>query len=147
MRASIGSDHAGIETRGSVASMLNDRGYTVEEYGPNEGESADYPDVSHRVAADVASGASSLGVLICGTGQGMAMAANRHPGIRAAVLSDAFTAEMARAHNDANLACFGERVVGTERILEFLVVFLDTEFEGGRHRRRVEKIDRTPSEA
>lgn len=147
MKATIGSDHAGIETRGAVASLLKERGYEVEEYGPVEGESADYPDVSHRVAADVASGAASLGVLVCGTGQGMAMAANRHLGIRAAVLTDTFTAEMARAHNDANLACFGERVIGTSKIIELLGVFLDTEFEGGRHRRRVEKIDRTPSEA
>ena len=126
--------------------LLRERGFEVEEHGPADAESVDYPDISHRVAADVASGAASVGVLICGTGQGMAMAANRHLGIRAAVVTDEFTCKMARAHNDANLACFGERVIGTEKAIELLGVFLDTEFEGGRHRRRVEKIDRTPSE-
>ena len=106
-----------------------------------EGESADYPDLAHEVASKVESGEARFGVLVCGTGQGMAMSANRHPGVRAAVITDAFTAEMARGHNDANVACFGERVVGVEAIAALLAKFLETPFEGGRHARRVGKIE------
>lgn len=139
-RASVGSDHAGIAGRRAAAQLLRERGYEVTELGPAEGESADYPDVAHRVAAQVAAGEATVGVLVCGSGQGMAMAANRHPGVRAAVLGDEETAALARAHNDANIACFGERKIGAERIPAILDVFLDTAFEGGRHSRRVEKI-------
>ena len=139
-RASVGSDHAGIAGRRAAARFLRERGYEVEEIGPAEGESADYPDVAHRVAGRVAAGEASVGVLVCGSGQGMAMAANRHPGVRAAILPDEETAALARAHNDANIACFGERRIGAERVPEILGVFLATPFEGGRHQRRVEKI-------
>jgi ribose 5-phosphate isomerase B len=139
-RASVGSDHAGIAGRRAAAALLRDRGYEVEEFGPAEGESADYPDIAHRVAERVAAGEASVGVLVCGSGQGMAMAANRHPGIRAAILADEETAALARGHNDANIACFGERKVGAERIPALLGVFLATPFEGGRHQRRVAKI-------
>ena len=97
---------------------------------------------SQHVARGVEGGTAEVGVLVCGTGQGMAMSANRHPGVRAAVITDAFTAEMARGHNNANVACFGERVVGVEQITSLLKVFLETEFEGGRHARRVDKIER-----
>lgn len=139
-RASVGSDHAGIAGRRAAARLLRDRGYEVEELGPAEGESADYPDIAHRVAERVAAGEVAVGVLVCGSGQGMAMAANRHPGVRAAILFDEGTATLARSHNDANLAAFGERQVGAERIPAILDVFLDTPFEGGRHARRVAKI-------
>jgi ribose 5-phosphate isomerase B len=140
-RASVGSDHAGIAGRQAAVRTLRAHGYDVEELGPAEGESADYPDLAHRVATQVASGEASVGVLVCGTGQGMAMSANKHAGVRAAVITDEFTAKMSRAHNDANVACFGERVIGTDRIEELLAAFLETDFEGGRHERRVEKIE------
>ncbi|MGA1201665.1 MAG: ribose 5-phosphate isomerase B [Planctomycetota bacterium] len=139
--AIVGSDHAGIEGRRTAASILRDHGFEVTEVGPSEGESADYPDLAHEVASRVESGAARFGVLVCGTGQGMAMAANRHSGVRAAVIADAFTAEMSRAHNDANIACFGERVIGIQGIEALLEVFLRTDFEGGRHERRVGKIE------
>ena len=140
--AIVGSDHAGIAGRQAAAEVLRSAGYTVTEVGPTEGESADYPDLAHEVARGVEGGTAEVGVLVCGTGQGMAMSANRHPGVRAAVITDAFTAEMARGHNNANVACFGERVVGVEQITALLKVFLETEFEGGRHARRVDKIER-----
>ena len=140
-RAVVGSDHAGIAGRKRAAEVLAAHGFTVIELGPEEGESAGYPDLAHQVANQVESGEATRGVLVCGTGQGMAMAANRHVGVRAAVITDAFTAEMARGHNNANVACFGERVVGVDQIATLLAKFLETEFEGGRHARRVEKIE------
>jgi len=145
--AAIGSDHAGIDGRAAAIVVLEQHGFTVEEFGPNQGESADYPDLAHQVAQRVESGEVDFGVLVCGTGQGMAMAANRHLGVRAAVITDAFTAEMARAHNNANVACFGERVIGIEGISALLPIFLDTSFEGGRHGRRVDKIESDGREA
>ncbi|OUU20117.1 MAG: ribose 5-phosphate isomerase B [Planctomycetia bacterium TMED53] len=145
MRAMIGSDHAGIDGRNAVAAVLADRGWEIQHLGPsNVDEKTDYPDVAHDVAAGVTSGDAEIGILVCGTGQGMAMTANKYCGIRAAVITDAFTAEMARGHNDANVACFGERVLGADKITELLGVFLDTPFEGGRHGDRVNKIDRVP---
>lgn len=117
------------------------RGLEVIDLGPPNSESVDYPDYAHLVAEAIASGKADVGVLVCGTGQGMAMAANRHPHVRAAVITDEVTAELARAHNDANVACFGEKVIGAPRIAELLAVFLDSRFEGGRHARRVEKIE------
>ena len=140
-RAVVGSDHAGIAGRKRAVETLRSLGYEVEELGPDEGESADYPDLAHQVASRIEGGQASTGVLVCGTGQWMAMAANRHPGVRAAVITDEFTAEMSRGHNNANVACFGERVVGVAQIAELLTKFLGTEFEGGRHARRVDKIE------
>ncbi len=140
-RASVASDHAGIEGRRVAARILRERGYDVEEIGPAEGESVDYPDLAHQVAEKVGTGEAAIGVLVCGTGLGMSMAANRHSGVRAAVITDRFTAEMSRAHNDANIACFGERVIGADQIEVLLPIFLDREFDGERHQRRVEKIE------
>ena len=143
MKAFIGSDHAGIDGRIAVAAVLEDRGWEVQHIGPTStDEKADYPDIAHDVASGVTSGDAEIGILVCGTGQGMAMTANKYAGVRAAVITDSFTAEMARGHNDANIACFGERVLGTEKISELLAIFLDTPFEGGRHGTRVNKIDR-----
>ncbi|MAJ29309.1 ribose 5-phosphate isomerase B [bacterium TMED181] len=143
MKAFIGSDHAGIDGRNAVASVLENRGWEVHHIGPSApDEKADYPDIAHDVATGVTSDDAEIGILVCGTGQGMAMTANKYPGVRAAVITDSFTAEMSRGHNDANIACFGERVLGTEKIAELLAIFLDTPFEGGRHGTRVNKIDR-----
>jgi ribose 5-phosphate isomerase B len=101
----------------------------------------DYPDFAHRVASAVASGEARAGVLICGTGIGMSLAANTHPGVRAALCHDAFTAEMARRHNDANVLCVGARVTGSDVAKQMVRLFLETPFEGGRHQRRVELIE------
>ena len=148
MKAIIGSDHAGINGRKNATEVLRNRGWDVEERGPaTEEEKADYPDIAHQIATAVTSGEAELGVLVCGTGQGMAMTANRYPGVRAAVITDQFTAQMSRAHNDANIACFGERVIGQEQIVTHLQTFLDTPFEGGRHQGRVGKIDKIVGEA
>ena len=142
MKAILGSDHAGIAGRKEAVRVLKERGWQVEERGPEEGEKADYPDIAHIIAQSVTSSDAEMGVLVCGTGQGMAMTANRYPGARAAVITDTFTAEMVRAHNDANIACFGERVIGSEKIAELLTSFIDTAFEAGRHATRVDKIDK-----
>lgn len=143
MKAIIGSDHAGINGRKEAFEVLSSRGWEVDEKGPGSvEESADYPDIAHLIATAITTGEAEVGVLVCGTGQGMAMTANRYAGARAAVITDAFTAEMSRAHNDANIACFGERVIGQEQIAVLLQTFLDTSFEGGRHEGRVGKIDK-----
>lgn len=141
MRIALGSDHAGIELRKQIADHLKAAGHNIDDVGTHTPESVDYPDFAHQVAQRVASGTSDRGVLVCGTGQGMAMAANKVPGVRAAVVSDAFSARMASAHNDARVLCIGERVVGPGLALELVSTWLATEFEGGRHARRVAKIE------
>ena len=141
MKVAIACDHAGFAGRNAARKVLEERGIEVLDFGLPEGQSGDYPDYAHKVAAAVSRGDAHFGVLICGTGQGMAMAANRHPGIRAAVITSDMTAQMGRAHNDANVACFGERVVGADGVAKFLPLFLDAEFEGERHARRIAKIE------
>ena len=145
MRFHIGSDHAGIELRRHLTRALTSWGHeVVSETGPSSKEdSVDYPDVAVAVCGRVQESPGSFGLLVCGTGQGVAMAANRIPGIRAGVCADAFSAQMIRAHNDANVLCLGARVVGVGLAETLLRAFVDTEFEGGRHARRVAKIDAT----
>ncbi|MFW6067908.1 MAG: ribose 5-phosphate isomerase B [Myxococcota bacterium] len=140
-RIAIGSDHAGFKLKEELEAALIARGYDVEDLGTHDAESTDYPDYAHPVARAVAQDDVQLGILVCGTGIGMAMAANRHPGVRAAVVSEPFSARMARAHNDANVLCIGARVVGAGLALDILEAFLQTPFEGGRHQRRVDKLD------
>jgi ribose 5-phosphate isomerase B len=137
----IASDHAGVELKAVLSNVIRACGRDVLDLGPADATSVDYPDFAHRVAKVVASGQADMGVLICGTGIGMSLSANRHPGVRAALCHDAFTAEMARRHNDANVVCLGARVTGPGVAEQILRIFLDTPFEGGRHRRRVEKIE------
>ncbi|NOZ94814.1 MAG: ribose 5-phosphate isomerase B [Acidobacteria bacterium] len=137
----IGSDHAGLALKRHVLEVLARLGRSVEDLGVQEECSVDYPDYAHAVAERIAAGPNLLGILICGTGLGMSMAANRHPGVRAALCHDAYTAEMARRHNDANLLCMGGRVVGPGVAEQIVRVFLSTAFEGGRHQRRVGKIE------
>jgi ribose 5-phosphate isomerase B len=145
MRFHVGSDHGGVELRKLLVEALAEWAQPVlSEHGPaSADERADYPrvavDVCERVLEDRAAGADDVfGLLICGTGQGMAMTANKVPGIRAAVVADAFSAKMARAHNDANVLCLGERVLGSELAKYLLRQFIDAQFEGGRHATRVE---------
>jgi len=144
MRLHLGSDHGGIALRRSLAAAAVERGDAVgSEQGPSDPtDSVDYPDVAFAVCGRVLADPGSLGVLVCGTGQGMAMAANKLAGIRAAVVVDPFSARMAREHNDANVLCLGERVLGTELAKMLLEEFLRARYTGGRHTRRVAKIDR-----
>jgi ribose 5-phosphate isomerase B len=137
----IASDHAGFELKARVIELLKGAGHEVRDLGPADSSPVDYPDFAHRVAGAVASGEAERGVLICGTGIGMSMTANRHPGVRAALCHDAFTAEMARRHNDANVLCVGGRSTGVGVAEQVVRIFFETPFEGGRHQRRTERIE------
>ncbi len=142
MRLHVGSDHGAVPLRRDLIEAARGWGHdVVTELGPADASgSVDYPDIAAQLCAIVLADPGALGLLCCGTGQGMAMAANRIPGIRAAVLSDVFSATMARAHNDANVLCLGGRVVGLGLGRALLQAFLDTRFEGGRHARRVDQL-------
>ncbi|MFK8002934.1 MAG: ribose 5-phosphate isomerase B [Polyangiales bacterium] len=137
----FGADHAGFALKDALVAVAKERGLEVTDLGTNGDESVDYPDFGHAVAKSVLENPGSLGVLVCGTGQGISMSANRHPGIRAALCSDIFSAQMSRMHNNANILCMGARVVGGGLAVEILNAFLGAEFEGGRHARRVAKIE------
>lgn len=139
-RVILGSDHAGLALRAEAGQVAKAAGLEVEDRGPFSGESVDYPDYARQVAQEVAAGRARLGILVCGTGIGMSIAANKVKGIRAAHCTTEFEARMARAHNDANVLCIGERVVGLGLGAAIVKAFLDTAFEGGRHARRVEKM-------
>jgi ribose 5-phosphate isomerase B len=141
IRIAVGSDHAGLELKDHLAKWLAERGATVIDCGTKTLESVDYPDFARVVSEAVLAGNAERGLLVCGTGIGMSIAANRHRGIRAAACSDTFSARMARAHNDANVLCVGARVVGKGLAEDLVSAFLDSEFEGGRHVRRVEKLE------
>lgn len=134
------SDHAGLPLKLALKAALEAEGHTVHDLGTHGPESVDYPDFAHAVCGSVAAGKAEFGVLVCGTGIGMAIAANRHPGIRAAVLHDGTEARLTRAHNNANIACFGARTIGVETALDALRTFLGTPYEGGRHDRRLAKL-------
>ena len=139
-RLMAGSDHAGLALRAEAVKVAQAEGFAVEDLGPFSGESVDYPDYAGRVAREVAEGRARFGVLVCGTGIGMSIAANKVKGVRAAHCTTEFEARMARAHNDANVLCIGERVVGPGLASAIVKAFLSAPFEGGRHQRRVEKI-------
>ncbi len=139
-RIIAGSDHAGLQLRAEAVRIAKEKGFEVEDLGPFSGESVDYPDYALRVAEAVAAGRARFGLLVCGTGIGMAIAANKVKGIRAAHCGTELEARMARAHNDANVLCIGERVLGLGQGGAVLAAFLDQPFEGGRHQRRVDKI-------
>jgi len=139
----IASDHAGVDFKRHIVQYLRDQGCAVEDLGAHDSASVDYADLAHLLARQLASGAAEKGILVCGTGIGMSMAANRHPGVRAALCHDAYTAEMARLHNDANILCLGARVLGTGVAEQLVDIFRRTAFEGGRHQRRISKIEPT----
>ena len=141
-RIYFGSDHAAIELRRHLVALAGELGHeVVSEVGPKApDEKVDYPDIAVEVARAVAGDKGSFGVLVCGTGQGMAMTANRVPGIRAAVVHDTFSARATRGHNDANVLCLGGRVIGLGPAREVFAAFFSSEFEGGRHEPRVRKI-------
>src|SRR3989442_8582071 len=133
MRIILASDHAGRKTREAIRKHLSAQGHQVEALGPESDEKVDYPDFAAPAAARVSSGEFDRGVFVCGTGMGMEIVANKIPGIRAVAPYDDYTAQMSRAHNDANVACFGERSIPAERAIHLLDVWLKTPFEGGRH--------------
>jgi len=139
-KITIGSDHAGYELKLKVIAHLKERGIEAIDVGTYSTDSCDYPDFAHAVCKNVQDGVTELGILVCGTGIGMSMAANKHKGIRAAACSDTFSARLTRMHNDANVLCFGERVVGMGLACDLVDNFIDAEFEGGKHARRVDMI-------
>lgn len=142
MKVAVGSDHAGLALKGAIVARLRATGHEVDDLGTHTTESCDYPVFAKAVAHGVADGGYARGVLVCGTGQGMAMTANRIAGVRAAVVGDTFSARMTAAHNDCNVLCLGARVVGEGLALDIVDVWMATAFEGGRHARRVGMIER-----
>lgn len=141
MKFYIATDHAGIDLKNFTVDLLRAKGHEVIDLGPFDRERVDYPDFAVKVCTNVLANPGSQGILICGSGIGMSMAANRFPGIRAALCHDAYTASVARGHNDANVLCFGERIVGQGVAESIVNAWLEAQFEGGRHCGRVEKIE------
>ena len=139
-KITIGSDHAGYSLKLQIIDHLQKKGFEVLDVGTDSTASCDYPDFAHKVCKNIQDGVTELGILICGTGIGMSMAANKHRGIRAAACSDTFSARLTRQHNNANVLCFGERVVGYGLACDLVDNFVETEFEGGKHARRVDLI-------
>lgn len=145
MNIAIASDHAGLDLKREVARVLRELGHSVTDFGAHTNESVDYPDFGALAAEAVAGGKADRGVLICGTGIGMSIVANRFAGVRAALCHDPYTAAVSRRHNDANVLVLGQRVLGTDLALAILRAWLETAFEGGRHARRVAKLDAAAS--
>lgn len=139
-RMGLASDHAGLDLKRVLATELEKRGFEVQDFGTHTAASCDYPDFAHALARAIEDGSVARGVLVCGTGVGMSIAANRHAGVRAVVCSEPLSARMSRKHNDANVLCLGARVVGNDTALDILDAFVEAEFEGGRHAGRVAKI-------
>ncbi len=139
----IGADHAGFDLKEICKAFLEKSGkYKITDIGVFSRQSYDYPKIAHKVAQAISNGECNVGILVCGTGIGMSMVANRYKGVRAALCHNIYSARMSRLHNDANILTMGGRVTGVDLALEILEQFLKTEFEGGRHRSRVDQIDR-----
>ena len=139
--AAIACDHGGYQLKAHLLGLLEKWGWKTEDLGTNGPDSVDYPEFGAKLSQGVAAGRYCLGILVCGTGIGMSMTANRYGGVRAALCTSAYMARMARAHNDANVLCLGERVIGSGQAEDILKTFLDGEFEGGRHARRIQAIE------
>ncbi|HJN02782.1 MAG TPA: ribose 5-phosphate isomerase B [Nitrospinota bacterium] len=140
-RIAIASDHGGFNIKNILAEYLVKKGHKIDDLGTYSSDSVDYPDFAHTIAERIANGVDKRAILICGTGIGMSITANRYPGVRAALGNDIFSARMSRLHNDSNVLVLGGRIVGSELATEIVSTWLDTEFEGGRHNLRIEKID------
>ena len=138
MKIVIGCDHAGYNIKNAVKKHVEEKGYEVIDVGTNSTDSCHYPLFASAACKKILDGECELGILICGTGIGMSIAANKHKGIRAACCSDTFSARLTRLHNDANVLCFGARVVGQGLALDLADIFVDTEFEGGKHKTRID---------
>lgn len=140
----IASDHAGFALKDELKTVLEDAGITVVDLGTDGNTSVDYPDFGYAMADAIDTGLATCGVLVCGSGIGISIAANRHANIRAALVHDSLGAKLAREHNDANVLCLGGRMIGSEVAKDCMRVFLETDFEGGRHARRVDKLSAPP---
>lgn len=140
MKIALGSDHGGFKLKNEIISYLKENGYEIKDFGTYTTESCDYPEYAQKVAEVVANKEFDFGILVCGTGIGISMSANKVPGIRAALCSDTFSAHATREHNNANILALGERVVGPGLAIDIVKTFLNSEFEGGRHQNRIDKI-------
>jgi ribose 5-phosphate isomerase B len=145
MRIAIGADHAGFKLKDHLRARLSAAGHDLQDFGTDSEASVDYPDYASLVAGAVARGDAERGILVCGTGTGMAIGANRHRGVRAAACVDLYTTRLCRQHNDANVLALGSRIVAAPLAEAIVDLFLSTEFEGGRHARRVTKLDGEPA--
>ena len=136
----LGADHGGFELKNTIKAHLENKGYTVIDVGTNSSDSCDYPIFASRLCTKIQNGEADLGILVCGTGIGMSMAANKCKGIRAACCTDTFSARFTRLHNDANVLCMGARVIGAGLACDIADIFINTDFEGGRHQTRVDMV-------
>jgi ribose 5-phosphate isomerase B len=142
MKIALASDHGGFELKEKVYKYLIDKNYEIVNFGTDSSESCDYPVYASKVCNAILNDGFDKGILICGTGIGMSIMANRHKGIRAACLSDVYSAQMTRKHNDSNVLCFGARVIDEEMAYKIVDIWLETEYEAGRHQKRVEMLDK-----
>ena len=143
MNILVSNDHAGVELKNAVKTFLEEKGYVVENLGDNSGESVDYPDIIHPLAKEISKNRDKKGIIMCGTGNGVSMVANKYEGVRAGLCWSKEIAELIRKHNNANVLSLPARFISTKEALEIVQVFLETDFEdGGRHERRVKKIDK-----
>jgi ribose 5-phosphate isomerase B len=140
MRIALGADHAGVHLKQEIRQLLDERGIAYTDFGTNAIDSVDYPDFAAAVSTEVGQGRFDYGILFCGSGIGMAMAANKMPGIRAASVTDEVSARLSREHNNANVLALGERITPAAQARQIVNAFLDTPFAGGRHQRRIDKI-------
>lgn len=141
MKVIIASDHGGFNLKASVVAALKEKGVEITDFGPDSADSVDYPDYARPVAEKVASGEFDRGILVCGTGIGMSISANKVKGIRCALVHDTFSAKATRAHNNSNMLAMGERVIGPGLAQDIVDIWLSTDYEGGRHERRICKIE------
>ena len=142
MNILVSNDHAGVELKNAVKALLESKGYVVENLGDNLGESVDYPDIIHPLAKEISQNREKKGIIMCGTGNGVSMVANKYEGVRAGLCWSKEIATLIRKHNDANVLSLPARFLSIKEALEIVEVFLGTDFEGGRHERRVDKIDK-----
>ena len=140
MKIALGCDHGGLEHKNAIGEFLKESGFEVVDFGIYEQVSVDYPDIAKKVCESIIKGETERGILVCGTGIGMSIAANKYKGIRAAACSEHFSAKYTRLHNNSNILCLGGRVVGVGTAIELAELFVNTEFEGGRHQNRIDKI-------
>ena len=140
MKIALGCDHGGLEHKNAIGEFLKENGFEVVDFGIYEQVSVDYPDIAAKVCESILKGKTERGILVCGTGIGMSIVANKYKGIRAAACSEHFSAKYTRLHNNSNILCLGGRVVGVGTAIELADLFVNTEFEGGRHQKRIDKI-------
>ena len=141
MKIAIASDHGGLDMKNALTQHFAKQGFDIDDLGTNSTDSVDYPDYADKMAEHILAQKAELGILVCGTGVGISIAANRHKGIRAALIYDEFVAQMAKAHNNANIIVFGGRTMNIEDVIKYCTIFINTKFESGRHQNRLNKLD------